>query len=411
MAAFESGVYWIWLQIVFGWGSHRINALVSRFDTAREIYEMSPQDREACRSFTQSELDMMKQTPVEKALAVYERCKVIGCRVITPEDAEYPERLRNIYAMPAVLYVKGSLAGLDKQLIFSMVGTRKCSEYGIRVAALLSRQLARYGAVIASGCASGIDTACLNGAAHECGGHIGVLGCGIDVVYPKENANLYYWLSNYGVLITEFPPGTRPYGKNFPIRNRILSGISVGTVVVEAPEHSGALITANHALEQGRDVFAVPGRIDDEKSVGALNLIRGGTAKMICCGEDILMEYEQLYPEKVQAMRKVHLTKERPGKADRPEKKDKVEPVPEAEKRETPSFDWVEDIVERQICACIAEGEEYIQSLVTRTGLSVQVLLPALTELEIEGLVASVGLGQYRLTDRAYDECSKERKH
>lgn len=408
MAAFESGVYWIWLQIVFGWGSHRINALVSRFDTAREIYEMSPQDREACRCFTRNELDTMNRTPMEKASAVYERCKVIGCRVITPENAEYPERLRNIYAMPAVLYVKGSLAELDKQLVFSMVGTRKCSEYGVRVADLLSHQLARYGALIASGCASGIDTACLNGAAHECGGHIGVLGCGIDVVYPKENANLYYWLSNYGVLLTEFPPGTRPYGKNFPIRNRILSGISVGTVVVEAPEHSGALITANHALEQGRDVFAVPGRIDDEKSVGALNLIRSGTAKMICCGEDILMEYEQLYPEKVRAMREIHLAKEQPKKPDKPEKDEKTEPVPEAEKQETPSFDWIENAVERQICVCIAQGQEYVQSLVTQTGLSVQILLPALTELELEGLVVPVGLGQYRLTDHA---CDEKRKH
>lgn len=402
MKALDYRIYWIWVQIVFGWGSHRINALVSRFSTAREIYEMTDEQRAELRCFTESERKVMRTTSIDKAVTIYERCKTIGCRILTPEDAEYPERLRNIYAMPAVLYVKGSLAELDKQPVISMVGTRKSSEYGVRVAEMLSRQLARYGVLVASGCAAGIDTACLNGAAHECGGHIGVLGCGIDVVYPSENANLYYWLSNYGVLLTEFPPGTRPYRTNFPIRNRILSGISVGTVVVEAPEHSGALITANHALEQGKDVFAVPGRIDDMNSVGALNLIRQGAAKLVCCGEDILVEYERLYPEKIQAMRRVHL-KEAENVPEVQKKETEARPSEDApqkkEKQKSFSFESIEDEDQRRICRCLVQGDASVQMLAVRTQLSIPVLLPALTELEILGVVTPSGSGKYHLAD------------
>jgi DNA processing protein len=209
-------------------------------------------------------------------------------KVITIEDDDYPINLKAIYDPPVVLYIKGNIR--KEELCIAMVGTRTPTEYGLLQARHLSKRLANLGFCIVSGLARGIDTACHKAALEENGLTYGVLGCGIDVVYPPENNWLYRRIpESGGGIITEFPFGTRPYKQNFPKRNRIISGLSLGVVVIEAPPKSGALITANLALHQNREVFAVPGPVNSPTSLGVNNLIKEG-AKLTSSIEDILQE-------------------------------------------------------------------------------------------------------------------------
>jgi DNA processing protein len=217
-----------------------------------------------------------------------------GCHIVTQADAEYPELLRQIYDPPIVLYVKGQLSAKDKNSV-AMVGSRMTTHYGLEVARKLAYQLAYIGVTVVSGGARGIDTAAHQGALSGKGRTIVVLGTGINLVTPPENAKLFEQIAASGALITQFPfnrPGDK---QSFPIRNRIIAGMTLGTVVVEANLTSGALITANFAVEYGRQVFAVPGRIDSPRSKGCHDLIKKG-AKLCEGAEDILSEFEYLFP-------------------------------------------------------------------------------------------------------------------
>ena len=216
--------------------------------------------------------------------------------VLTIEDALYPENLRTIHYPPPVLYFHGTIVESDKNSI-SIVGTRKATYYGKMVAEKLSKDLALAGLTIISGMARGIDTAAHKGALSVNGRTIAVLGCGIDHIYPPENRRLAQEIQESGAIISEFPLSTLPERQNFPRRNRIISGLSLGTVVVEAAEKSGALITADFALEQGREVFAIPGNINSPLSNGAHNLIKQG-AKLVDNYQDILEEIHIVLPQK-----------------------------------------------------------------------------------------------------------------
>jgi len=206
-------------------------------------------------------------------------------------EKQYPGLLKQIYFPPPLLFCKGSKIKTIKGGI-AVVGTRKNTAYGRDVAAYISKELSKIGITVVSGMASGIDFWAHKAAINEVGGSIGVLGCGINIVYPRENKNLYCKIIENGSIITEFIPGTPPLKKNFPARNRLISGISMGVVVVEAPERSGALITADFALEQDREVFGVPGSIFFPESQGTHHLIKNG-AKLVCCIDDILNEIHQ----------------------------------------------------------------------------------------------------------------------
>jgi len=222
------------------------------------------------------------------------RIEEFGCRIITQADAEYPELLRQIYDPPIVLYVRGELLPKDKNSV-AMVGSRMTTHYGIEIARKLAYQLAYLGVTVVSGGARGIDSAAHQGALSAQGRTVAVLGTGINLVWPPENKELYERITANGALITQFPfnrPGDK---QSFPIRNRIVAGMTLGTVVVEANLTSGALITANFANEYGRQVFAVPGRIDSPRSKGCHDLIKKG-AKLCEGAEDILTEFEYLFP-------------------------------------------------------------------------------------------------------------------
>ena len=229
-----------------------------------------------------------------------EDCARDGQFLLTMDDAGYPARLRNIYDPPLLLYGKGSLPLFDDEVAVTVVGTRDCTPYGVRAASQLGYELARQGALLVSGMAKGIDGEALKGALRAGGFTAAVLGGGADVVYPAANRRLYEDIAATGVILSEYPPGTEPKGDHFPVRNRLLSALSLATVVVEAPEKSGALITAATALEQGREVFAVPGPFDAPKSRGCNALIREG-AGLVCEAWDVLSFYESRFPHEAAA--------------------------------------------------------------------------------------------------------------
>lgn len=222
------------------------------------------------------------------------RIQEFGCGIITQEDEPYPKLLREIYDPPIVLYVRGNLTAQDQQGI-ALVGTRHTSHYGLESARKLAYQLAYVGMTVVSGGARGVDTAAHQGALSAKGRTIAVLGTGINLIFPAENVELFERIAANGAVITQFPFGRKADRQSFPIRNRIVAGMTLGTVVVEAALNSGALITANFATEYGRQIFAVPGRIDSPGSKGCHDLIKKG-AKLCEGAEDVLCEFEYLFP-------------------------------------------------------------------------------------------------------------------
>ena len=222
------------------------------------------------------------------------RIQEFGCHVLIQSDEEYPELLRQIYDPPLVLYVKGALTVKDKNAV-AMVGSRMTTHYGIEAARKLAYQLAYVGVTVVSGGARGIDTASHQGALAAKGRTVCVLGTGIKIVFPPENAELFERIAENGAVITQFPFNRNGDRQTFAIRNRIIAGMTLGTIVVEADLHSGALITANFAVEHGRQVFAVPGRVDSPRSKGCHDLIKKG-AKLCEGAEDVLSEFEYLFP-------------------------------------------------------------------------------------------------------------------
>ena len=292
----ETKRLWLWLNYATSTNPRLFFELLSRFDDLSEAREAILQrDFEAFSDVSETVKDRLIAAADDRFLDRYcawlERNEV---RIVTPECDEYPSLLSEIYDPPSVLLCKGTLPK-ELPLPIAMVGARNCTDYGREVAELLGEQLAERGATVVTGLAAGIDSACAKGALSAGSSScpvIGVLGCGIDVVYPQNNGALYEKvLGNGGALVTEFLPKTPPLQQNFPIRNRILSGISRGVVVIEAGERSGTSITADCAREQGREVFAVPGRITDPMSVGVNRMITRGEAKPVMCAADILSEF------------------------------------------------------------------------------------------------------------------------
>lgn len=274
-------------------GPVRFNLLLKYFGNVESILSASVKEllkvKGIGKKTAETIVEKIYDVPVDKELRKVEK---IGAKIITIEDEEYPQNLRTTWAPPPVIYVKGKLIPEDK-LSISIVGTRSATSYGKRTAERLAMELARYGLTVVSGLARGIDTYAHWGAIKGNGRTLGVLGCGIDIIYPPENKNLFEKIVHHGALISEFPMGTLPERFNFPRRNRIISGLTLGTLVIEASMRSGALITANYAVEQGREVFAIPGNLENRLNKGSHELIKQG-AKLVTCVEDILEEIELL---------------------------------------------------------------------------------------------------------------------
>lgn len=361
--------YWLALKFTEGVGNLGIRNLLSAFGTAAAVFRAGPRDLKNVQGIGDRTakliLSFKDWQRVDRELDQAAKRKV---SIITAKDALYPRHLLNIYDYPAVLYVRGTLRQDDVNI--AVVGSRRASTYGMYTTERLSRELAFQGITVVSGLARGIDTAAHRGALMARGRTIAVLGSGIDVIYPPENRELYERLSAQGALVSEFPFETPPNAPNFPARNRIISGMSLGVAVVEAGDRSGSLITARLALEQGREVFAVPGSIDAAGSRGTNKLIRQG-AKLIAGVHDIL---EEITPQIDQAGRK-RLEKEGSRSARRGK----------GVKKEAPERALDEDHI--KVLRMLSAKPLDADSLIAATGFRAQDVMKILLSLELTGLI------------------------
>lgn len=289
---------WIALNMIRGVGPRTANQLIDRFGSPAQVFAASRLELKKAGLKPETIQELRDSEILDKANAEIERLERLNASVITLEDGDYPPLLREIPDPPIALYVRGDLKRACAQPCIAVVGSRRCSTYGVNAAQSLSRDLAANGLTIVSGMARGIDAAAHRGALEAGGLTIAVVGTGLEKTYPKEHKKLEEEIMASGAVISEFPLGTPPLPRNFPYRNRVLSGLCVGVMVVEAAEHSGSLITARLAYEQGREVSAVPGNITSQTSFGPNFLIKDG-AKLIQYWRDVVEELPRDLKEKI----------------------------------------------------------------------------------------------------------------
>ena len=380
--------YWVWLaELPRLKGPFRL-ALLRHFGSPEDIFFADREELLLAEDVPPGQAELALNRDLSAADRILADCQRLGQRILTIQDAEYPQRLRNIFDPPLVLYVKGRMPVMDEEAAIAVVGTRECTPYGTACGERLGRELAASGAVVVTGLARGVDSAAARGALRAGGSVVGVTGGGLDVVYPPENGDLYADVAARGVLLSEYPPGSPPDKAHFPVRNRIMSGLSVAALVVEAPGHSGALITARLALEQGREVYAVPGPIDAPASVGCNRLIRDG-AGLAAEGWDILRDFQERFPEKLRPARKLPAWTPLPTRR-RAEPRRKPEPAPEPEKAPALRAVSREGLTDDQIAllgVLEPEGPVQVDDLIESTGIPARRVSSALTMLEIDGCV------------------------
>jgi len=386
--------YWLWLAELPGLNNQSRLALLRHFGSPEDIFFADREELLLAEDVPPEQAELALNRDLSAAGGILADCERLGQRVLTIRDAEYPQRLRSIYNPPLVLYVKGRMPAIDEEAAVAVVGTRECTPYGAASAERLSQELAACGAVVVTGLAKGVDSAAARGALRAGGRVVGVTGGGLDVYYPRESRDLYDDVAASGVLISEYPPGSAPERHHFPARNRIMSGLSVAALVVEAPERSGALITAGLALDQGRDVYAVPGPISAPSSAGCNRLIREG-AGLAACGWDVLRDYEARFPGKLRpAAGHPEWTplsaRRRDPPASQPEEPLKKEPEKVLKKGPEEPPVSPEGLTDDQIALLRAlepEAPIQVDDLIQTTGIPARRVSSALTMLEIDGFV------------------------
>ena len=380
-------IYWIWLQLALVAGA-RTDDILSAFPSPRALYESDEMTRRVSGVFTPKQIEKLSHTKLEDAQHILARCGTLRQEVVTPEDALYPRVLRRLSDAPCALYVRGDLSCLQDKLAIAVVGARHASMYSLDVARQLCRDLARAGAVVVSGCAMGVDSASHAGAIYGGGKTVGVLGCAIEARYLMENEALREEVSRHGALVTEYPPGTPARAAHFPMRNRIISGMSAGVLVIEAGEKSGSLITARLAGEQGRDVFAVPGDLTSVDYRGVNRLIRDG-AKPVFSARDVLAEYTWVYDNL-----SLEQIGQQPMQTEKPPIPQPDAPAP-AKKPPQPEVPLSADA--EAVLAHFTQDALYTDDLVRATGFGPNRVFTALTELEICGLIKMIEGKRYTL--------------
>ncbi len=401
--------YWIWLSQSFPYGSETPRNLLSVFKRPDKIYNATQEELEKLDFLTQKDIVSLNRTSLERAENILNDCNNKKIKVVCFDDEKYPKRLKNIYGAPMVIYVLGNIDGIDEQVAISVVGTRVASEYSMKTLKRLCDDLVKCDVLLISGCAVGIDSVAHKSAVDNKKRTIAVLGCGLDINYPVENRDLKVEiLKNGGALISEYPPKTAVKGSNFPIRNRIISALSCGVLIGQAPYRSGSLITANYALEQGKDVFCIPPRdIYDKNYSGVSNLIRDG-ATSVFGAEDILYEYLNDYPEKLNLEKIILNTKHKKS-----EVKMLVEKyLPKENKKKIMKTSDIEDILEykktrkkeilqncsddhKKIFYLLTESPQIIDDIVIKSEMPMAKVSMILLELEMRGLINSHSGGIY----------------
>ena len=304
-------LYWIWFAELKNLTLWQKQKLLDVFGDPEEIFCSGRDAFREAAGLEGKALDALEDKDLTAARRILNLCAQKDICILTCREERYPARLKNIEDPPVILYYKGILPDWEECPVISVVGTRKASAYGMQIAHTLSAQVAACGGLVITGGADGIDSAALEGALAAGKPGVAVFGGGVDVIYPKKNTALFDRVLESGCILSEYPPQSAPNGWHFPRRNRILSGISNGVLVVEAPEQSGALNTAEHAFTQGRDVYTVPGNLGVDSCVGSNRLMQRGAFPVIT-GWDIVRQYETLYPGKVQQVKLPLLQEEKP---------------------------------------------------------------------------------------------------
>lgn len=424
----SKAVYWVWLSLCFPVACERVVALLEETDP-----ETFYREKTAYPFLKPDDLKAVETVSLERAEMVIRKCEKAGGRVLTMEDAEYPESLMHIYCPPPVLYVRGDLGCLRNRLCVSVVGTRKAYDYYLSAAGNICYQLARSGAAVISGCAVGTDSYAHLGCMRGGGPTVGVLACGIDVDYPKESHGLKEAVvATGGALITELEPGRKVPAGYFHARNRLIAGLADCVLLGQVPLRSGAMITANAAIDQGKDLFCIPpSSIYDARCMGAASYIRDG-AKLAFSAYDIVMEYlnrykDTLHPEVVERQPLFITEPEEKGEIPLPKPKSRKkkaekpavsapEPTPPPEEEtlletirqeEPPGILRTaagiaytlspEDSPRSHILSLLSDEPRLIDDLAAACGLPVGELLQTLTELELEGAVEALSGSRFRL--------------
>lgn len=366
--------YAIWLAERPGCSAELRMQLLERFGTAQAVWESTERELMEIPGLRQRQRESLLQKGLEQAKLILRDCARQNIRVISMEETDYPAPLRDLADAPIVLYVRGTMPDWENTISVGIVGTRRATSYGLNASRWLAANLAHAGCTIVSGMALGIDGQANLGALEADGTTVAVLGCGADVCYPPAHKELMARIIEHGAVITEYPPGTEPKSYHFPLRNRIMSGLSRGVIVIEAPAKSGALITADRALEQGRDVFAVPGNINSPQSAGTNRLLREGGAELVTCAADVLAHY----PEESKQLT--------PTKA-----------LPDLSRRrkERPAAVRPSSVIlsptEQRILDSVRRGADSTDAIIEETGMSASHVLAALTMLEINGMLRRDG--------------------
>ena len=392
--------YWLWLTSRKGMDASSALVALDYFVTPERVYYADEEDIRSLPIPPAARRGLLEKE-MERAEEILGDCERLGIRVMTFQDADYPQRLRQIPDPPAVLYFKGRTFHFDEEAAIAVVGARKPSPYGEKWAARFGLELASGGALVLSGIAEGLDACAVRGALKAGGPVVCVLAGGADQVFPPQHRGLYEDVAAAGALVSEYPPGTPHYGRHFPRRNRILSGLALGVLAVECRPFGGTMNTVNHALEQDRDVFAVPGALDAPMSEGTNRLIQQG-AKLVTCGRDILEEYWSrfpgklapsvpLTPEAAQARLEDSVRQREPEPAQGPALPETEEPVqtrkpsreiiPRGEQKQRFTDD------ELALLAALMEGERSAEQLVELTQIPARRVLSALTMLQVQQAV------------------------
>ncbi len=387
--------YWLWLTSRKQMGAARALAVLDYFVTPERAYYAEEEDYRQMPmppGHWQGLLDKRMDLP-DRILA---DCDRLGVNIMTFQDADYPQRLRQLADPPAVLYWKGRALRVDEEAAVAVVGARDPSGYGRTAAEKFGLELSAGGALVVSGIAQGIDGCAIRGALKGGGPVVSLLAGGVDRITPREHRYLAEDVAAVGALVSEYPPGTEPRGEHYRPRNRILSGLCLGVLAVECRPFSGTMLTVNHALEQDRDVFAVPGPIDAPMSEGPNRLIQQG-AKLVTCGRDILEEYWDRFPQKLAAAAPLppqvaQARMEEPRAPAEPEKREEAQPAPETAAPSRERIPRAEQKArftddELAILSALADKPLAADEVVERTQIPARYVLSALTMLQVQGAV------------------------
>ncbi len=394
--------YYVWLANAFGYGSENAAKLVNEYKTAKGVYDADFDEVISKFSLTYTEYKGLCNKSLKKSEMIVEQCKQNGIEILCINDNDYPEQLRNINNPPICLYYKGILPNFNILPTLSVVGTRKADDYSIRAAWSLSARLALANCLIVSGGALGIDSAAHNGAMDVGGRTVAFLACGINCGYLKQNEELRNRIAKNGCLISEFSPDYPVKREAFHIRNRLISGISLGVIIIEAGEKSGALITARNAAEQGRDVFVITGKPDDKKYSGSYSLLRDG-AIPVFKAEDILSEYTDLYGNLIDVEKSAGYNLIALYNSIYRDKKSSENEVPAASEENAKTEET--KINFEKVKFTLSKNAEIVYNYIDNDFFTVDDLLPteisvgdlfsAVTELEMSGLVTALPGGRY----------------